>query len=101
MLGPRPDVCAMGLEAQKRKTSKKELDNMRALIARDLADASIAGLSADRRFTPAYNAASNAVSGPPRAPSPLRYVPVDSRMADRAFIAHQPLAACRCRGAIK
>ena len=34
-------------EAQKHKTSKKELDNMRALIARDLADAGIAGLSAD------------------------------------------------------
>ncbi len=33
-------------EAQKHKTSKKELDNMRALIARDLADASLAGLSA-------------------------------------------------------
>ena len=32
-------------EAQKHKTSKKELDNMRALIARDLADAGIAGLS--------------------------------------------------------
>jgi hypothetical protein len=28
-------------EAQKHKTSKKELDNMRALIARDLADAII------------------------------------------------------------
>jgi hypothetical protein len=35
-------------KAQKHKTSKKELDNMRALIARDLADAAIAGLSADR-----------------------------------------------------
>jgi hypothetical protein len=34
-------------EAQKHKTSKKELDNMRALIARDLADASLAGLSAE------------------------------------------------------
>jgi hypothetical protein len=44
-------------EAQKQKTSKKELDNMRALIARDLADASLAGLSADRRFATAYNAA--------------------------------------------
>ena len=30
---------------------------MRALIARDLADASLAGLSADRRFATAYNAA--------------------------------------------
>jgi hypothetical protein len=45
-------------EAQKHKTSKKELDNMRALIARDLADAGIAGLSLDRRFATAYNAAS-------------------------------------------
>ena len=38
-------------EAQKHKTSKKELDNMRALIARDLADAGIAGWSipANRR----------------------------------------------------
>jgi N-acyl-D-aspartate/D-glutamate deacylase len=42
-------------EAQKHKTSKKELDNMRVLIARDLADAGIAGLSADRRFATAYN----------------------------------------------
>ena len=30
---------------------------MRALIARDLADAAIAGLSSDRRFATAYNAA--------------------------------------------
>jgi len=42
-------------EAQRHKTSKKELDNMRALIARDLANAAIAGLSADRRFATAYN----------------------------------------------
>jgi uncharacterized protein (UPF0332 family) len=39
------------------KTSKQELDNIRALIARDLADAALAGLSADRRFATAYNAA--------------------------------------------
>jgi hypothetical protein len=44
-------------EVQKHKTSKNELDNMRALIARDLADASLVGLSADRRFATAYNAA--------------------------------------------
>ena len=44
-------------EAQKHKTSKKELDNLRVLIARDLADAAIAGLSADWRFATAYNAA--------------------------------------------
>ena len=49
-------------EAQKHKTSKKELDNMRALIARDLADASLAGLSADRRFATAYNAALQAAN---------------------------------------
>ena len=51
-------------QAQKRKTFKKELDNMRALIARDLADAAIAGLSADRRFATAYNAALQAVNMP-------------------------------------
>jgi len=34
---------------------------MRALVARDLADAGIAGLSADRRFATAYNAALQAV----------------------------------------
>jgi hypothetical protein len=39
------------------KTSKQELTNIRALIARDLADASIAALSPDRRFATAYNAA--------------------------------------------
>jgi hypothetical protein len=49
-------------EALKHKTSKKELDNMRALIARDLADASLAGLSADRRFATAYNAALQAAN---------------------------------------
>jgi hypothetical protein len=49
-------------EAQKHKTSKKELDNMRALIARDLADASLTGLSADRRFATAYNAALQAAN---------------------------------------
>jgi hypothetical protein len=49
-------------QAQKHKTSKKELDNMRALIVRDLADAGIAGLSADRRFATAYNAALQAAN---------------------------------------
>ena len=49
-------------ETQKHKTSKKELDNMRALIARDLADANLAGLSADRRFATAYNAALQAAN---------------------------------------
>jgi N-acyl-D-aspartate/D-glutamate deacylase len=49
-------------EAQRHKTSKKELDNMRALIARDLADAGIVGLSSDRRFATAYNAALQAAN---------------------------------------
>ena len=49
-------------EAQRHKTSKKELDNMRALIARGLADADLAGLSADRRFATAYNAALQAAN---------------------------------------
>ncbi|MGA8231344.1 MAG: SAV_6107 family HEPN domain-containing protein [Candidatus Acidiferrales bacterium] len=49
-------------EAQRHKTSKKELDNMRALVTRDLADAAIASLSADRRFAIAYNAALQAAN---------------------------------------
>jgi len=39
------------------QTSRQEMDNIRALIARDLADAALPGLSADRRFATAYNAA--------------------------------------------
>lgn len=39
------------------QTSKSELDKIRALIARDLADAALSGLSADRQFATAYNAA--------------------------------------------
>jgi hypothetical protein len=44
-------------EVQRHRTSKKELDKLRAVIARDLADASLDGVSADRRFATAYNAA--------------------------------------------
>jgi hypothetical protein len=36
---------------------KQELDGLRALIGRDLADAALLALSADRRFATAYNAA--------------------------------------------
>jgi len=39
------------------QTTKQEIDNLRDLITRDLADAAIVGLSADRRFATAYNAA--------------------------------------------
>lgn len=42
---------------QHHTTSKQELDGMRALIARDLADAAIPTLSEDRCFATAYNAA--------------------------------------------
>src|SRR5580693_2634617 len=42
---------------KRHQTSKEELESVRAIIARDLADASVAGLSADRRFATAYNAA--------------------------------------------
>lgn len=38
-------------------TRLRELDDLRAVVARDLADAAIPGLSADRRFATAYNAA--------------------------------------------
>ena len=44
-------------DVQRHRTSKKELDDIRALIARDLADAGVAAVSADRRFATAYNAA--------------------------------------------
>jgi uncharacterized protein (UPF0332 family) len=44
-------------DVQRHQTSKKELDKLRAVIARDLGDASLAGVSADRRFATAYNAA--------------------------------------------
>ena len=44
-------------DVQRHRTSKKELDDIRALIARDLADAGVVAVSADRRFATAYNAA--------------------------------------------
>ncbi len=44
-------------EVRAHQTSRQELDNIRALIVRDLADAALVGLSADRRFATAYNAA--------------------------------------------
>ncbi|QHN03081.1 hypothetical protein FTO74_06630 [Granulicella sp. WH15] len=44
------------------QTSKQEIDNLRALITRDLADAALVALSADRRFATAYNAALQAAT---------------------------------------
>lgn len=44
-------------EVKTHQTSKQELDNIHALIVRDLADAALVGLSADRKFATAYNAA--------------------------------------------
>ena len=38
-------------------TSKQELDDLRSLVDRDLHDAGLAGLSADRSFATSYNAA--------------------------------------------
>jgi len=38
-------------------TTRAELDELRAVVARDLADAEVDLLSADRRFATAYNAA--------------------------------------------
>ncbi|MGH9793094.1 MAG: hypothetical protein ACRD5W_17940 [Candidatus Acidiferrales bacterium] len=49
-------------EVQRHRASKTELDSMRALIAPDLADAAVKGLSADRRFAIAYNAALQAAN---------------------------------------
>lgn len=39
------------------RTSREELDDLRAVVERDLEDAAIPMLSADRRFATAYNAA--------------------------------------------
>lgn len=44
------------------QTSKQEIENLRALIKRDLADAAVVALSADRRFATAYNAALQAAT---------------------------------------
>lgn len=38
-------------------TSRREVDDLRALIVRDVDDAALPGLSADRSFATAYNAA--------------------------------------------
>jgi hypothetical protein len=38
-------------------SSKQELDELRAVVKRDLADAALPALSEDRRFATAYNAA--------------------------------------------
>jgi hypothetical protein len=42
--------------AKAHKTSKQEIDGLRAVVHRDLHDATIAELSEDRRFATAYNA---------------------------------------------
>ena len=41
---------------QPHTTSRQELDGLRAVVARDLNDACVPGLSTDRRFATAYNA---------------------------------------------
>ncbi len=44
-------------DVKSHQTSRQELDDIRSLITRDLSDAAVPGLSADRRFATAYNAA--------------------------------------------
>ena len=41
---------------QTHTTSRRELDGLRAIVARDLKDARVPGLSTDRQFATAYNA---------------------------------------------
>ncbi len=41
---------------QKHRTSKQEIESLRKVVERDLQDASLKQLSADRRFATAYNA---------------------------------------------
>jgi hypothetical protein len=43
-------------QVQPHKTSPREIEDLRRLVTRDLADAGLEGLSADRRFATAYNA---------------------------------------------
>ena len=48
------------LQAEKirpHRTSRREIEDLRAVVERDLQDAKIEALSADRRFATAYNAA--------------------------------------------
>ena len=44
-------------KVQPHRTSKQEVDALRALVTRDLQDAALPDLSPDRRFATAYNAA--------------------------------------------
>src|ERR1700742_2970754 len=46
-----------GRKVHTHQTSKQELDELRAVVKRDLADAALPALSEDRRFATAYNAA--------------------------------------------
>lgn len=50
----KPLLAARSVQAH--KTGVKEIGALRKLVARDMADAGLAGLSADRRFATAYNA---------------------------------------------
>ena len=59
--GPRTTLLASH-DVQRHQTSARELDDLRALVERDLADSKVAGLSADRRFATAYNAALQAAN---------------------------------------
>jgi hypothetical protein len=58
-------------DVQHHRTSRNELDEMRALVARDLADADVEGLSADRSMRPPtmrrYEAANQVAAGRPSA----------------------------------
>jgi hypothetical protein len=44
-------------KVHRHQTSRQELNELRRLVARDLADAALPGLSEDRSFATAYNAA--------------------------------------------
>lgn len=41
---------------RRHETSRAEIRDLRAIVTRDLADAAVGGLSADRKFATAYNA---------------------------------------------
>lgn len=50
------DMLSRG-ELQAHRTSRQELNGLRRIVERDLKDSQLQGLSADRRFATAYNAA--------------------------------------------
>jgi hypothetical protein len=61
-------------KVHRHRTSIQELNEIRRLVARDLADAAIPALSEDRRFATAYNAPTRPGMGRPNGLAFIRAV---------------------------